>query len=122
MPLVSWVLRQIFSGLLCSPLCSQRNVLRGGDKLDGDLNPEIHYFSSNILSVKARVTSHESGLKIPCSEISGLVLCSKLQSMSVWISSTQFGSVYTLGDSTCIISALEKNSTSFNPFIDLEVR
>ena len=96
-------------------------VLLDGDNMDRDFNPQLHKFVSTILTAKAWVTPLKSGLTIPRSEMSGLVLCSRLQKRASHFYSSGFASISTLGDSTCVISMLEKNATAFNPFIHARV-
>merc|ERR1712240_165303 len=88
-----------------------------GDLEDKDYNPEEHEFISQLVAAKARVTPLKTGLTIPRSELSGLLLCTRLLSRIVSLYSGGFGSVSCLGDSTCIISSLDKTATSFNLFM-----
>ena len=50
-----------------------------------------------------------------------LVLDSWLQYKVAKIFPEQVGSVSTLGDSTCVISAMDKNAVSFNPFMHVRI-
>ena len=84
---------------------------------DNDFDPDLHEFKSHILAAKARLTPLKTGLTIPRAEVSGLVLCSRLMSKAVPLYDGGFSTVSCLGDSTCVISALEKNATAFNPFM-----
>ena len=93
------------------------DVLPDGDIHDKDFDPAKHEFVSHILAAKARVTPLRTGLTIPRAEVSGLLLCSRLMSKGVSLYDGGFSVASCLGDSTCIISALEKNATSFNPFM-----
>ena len=79
-----------------------------------DLYPNKHKFVSHILAAKAWVTPLKSSLTIPQAEVSGLLLCSKLMSKAVSLYDGDFSAASCLGDSTYIISALEKNATTFN--------
>ena len=88
-----------------------------GDLEDKDYDPEEHEFISQLVATKARVTPLKTGLTIPRSELSGLLLCTRLLSRTESLYSGGFGSVSCLGDSTCIISSLDKTATSFNPFM-----
>ena len=88
-----------------------------GDLDDRDFDPKLHRFESHILAPKSHVTLLKTGLTIPRSELSGLLLCSRLMSRAVRLFNGSFNSASCLGDSTCIISALEKNATAFNPFM-----
>ena len=72
---------------------------------------------SHILAAKARVTPLKTGLTIPRAEVSGLLLCSRLMSKAVSLYDRGFSVASCLGDSTSIISALEKNATTFNPYM-----
>ena len=91
--------------------------LPDGDEADWDFDPHKHEFVSHILSAKAWITPLKAGLTVPRSEVSGLLLCSRLMARAVSLYSGGFGTTSCLGDSTCIISALDKNATSFNPFM-----
>ena len=84
---------------------------------DNDFDPDLHEFKSHILAAKARLTPLKTGLTIPRAEVSGLVLCSRLMSKAVSLYDGGFSSVSCLGDSTCVISAFEKNDTAFNLFM-----
>ena len=53
--------------------------------------------------------------------MSGLVLAYRLQWRIAKLYSTVHSSISMLGDSTCVISALEKNSTHFTPFMHSRV-
>ena len=92
-------------------------VLPDGDINDEDFDPNLHEFKSHILTAKAHVTPLKTGLTIPRAEVSGLLLCSRLMAKAVSLYDGGFGSASCLGDSTCIISALEKNATAFNPYM-----
>ena len=91
--------------------------LPDGDLEDRDYDHKEHNFIAHLVTAKAHVTPLKTGLTIPRSELSGLLLCTRLLSRSVSLYSGGFGSVSCLGDSTCIISSLDKNATSFNPFM-----
>ena len=88
-----------------------------GDINDDNFDPNLHKFKSHILPAKARVTPLKTGLTIPRAEVSGLLLCSRLMAKAVLLYDGGFSSASCLGDSTCIISALEKNATAFNPYM-----
>ena len=88
-----------------------------GDLEDKDYDPEEHEFISQLFAAKAQVTPLKTGLTIPRSELSGLLLCTRLLSRTESLYRGGFGSVSCLGDSTCIISSLDKTATSFNPFM-----
>lgn len=77
---------------------------------------EEHEFFSYILPTKASFTPLRTGQTIPRSKISRLLLCSRHMSGAVFLHKGGFGSVSCLGYSMCIISSLEKNFTTFNPF------
>ena len=96
---------------------TEEENLPEGDLEDRDYNPEDHEFISHLVAAKARVTPLKAGLTIPRSELSGLLLCMRLLSRTESLYSGGFGSVSCLGDSTCIISSLDKTATSFNPFM-----
>ena len=94
-----------------------QDVLPDGDVDDKDLDPDLHEFKSHILAARAHVTPLKTGLTIPQAEVSGLVLCSRLMSKAVSLYDGGFSSASCLGDSTCVISALEKNAMAFNLFM-----
>ena len=76
-------------------------------------------FSAQLMCAKSRVTPL-SGLTIPRSELSGMVLSSRLtltvaRALSVEESMHPTGSV-TLSDSECSISALDKTSSALKPY------
>ena len=95
--------------------------LQRGDIQDLDFDPNLHVFTSSIICAKARVTPLKTGLTVPRSELNSLVLCSRLQDKISKLYSTSFGSISTIGDSTCVISAMERNATSFNPFFHARI-
>ena len=116
----------VHTGILCCDLCSHHNsktkendldVLPNGDLDNKDFDHDLHEFESHILAAKAHVTPLKTGLTIPRAEVSGLVLCSRLMSKAVSLYDGGFSSASCLGDSTCVISALEKNATAFNLFM-----
>ena len=88
-------------------------VFPDGDVDNKDFDPDLHKFKFHIFTATPLMT----GLTIPQTEVSGLVLCSRLMSKAVSLYDGGFSSVSCLGDSTCIISALEKNATAFNSFM-----
>merc|ERR1712112_166681 len=96
---------------------NKEEKLPEGDLEDKDYNPEEHEFTSQLVATKACVTPLKAGLTIPRSELSGLLLCIKLLSRTESLYSGGFGSILCLGDSTFIISSLDKTATSFNPFM-----
>merc|ERR1712239_61014 len=51
-----------------------------GDLEDEDYNPEEHVFISQLVAAKAWVTPLKTGLTIPRSELSGLLLCARILS------------------------------------------
>ena len=93
------------------------DVLPDGDMDDKDFDPDVHEFKSHILAATARVTPLKTGLTIPRAELSGLLLFSRLMSKAVSLYDGGFSVASCLGDSTCVISALEKNATAFNPYM-----
>ena len=72
--------------------------LPDGDLEDRDYDPKEHDFISHLVAAKARVTPLKTGLTIPRSELSGLLLCMRLLSRSVSLYSGGFGSVSCLED------------------------
>ena len=96
---------------------NEEESLPEGDLEDKDYDPEEHEFTSQLVAAKARVTPLKAGLTIPRSELSGLLLCTRLLSETESLYSGGIGSISCLGDSTCIISSLDKTATSFNPFM-----
>ena len=91
------------------------DVLPDGDMDDNDFDP--HEFESHILAAKACVTPLKTGLTIPQAEVSRLLLCSRLMSKAVSLYDGGFSAASCMGDSTCVISALEKNATAFNLYM-----
>ena len=59
---------------------NNQESLPEGDLEDKDYNPEEHEFISQLVAAKARVTPLKTGLTIPRSELSGLLLCTRLLS------------------------------------------
>ena len=57
-----------------------------------------------------------AGLTIPRAELSGLMLATRLQLRIARNYKPGLSSSHTLGDSTCVIASLDKNSTQFSPF------
>ena len=85
---------------------------KSSDVCDGD-------FSSRLICAKARVTPL-TGLTVPRSELSGLLLASRLsltvaKALSKEISLLPIGAVL-LSDSECSISALDKSSSALKPY------
>ena len=78
-------------------------------------------FVSNIVSAKACVTPLKIRLTIPRSEMSGLVLALRLQYKVANVFPEKVGLVSTLGDSTCVISAMEKNAVAFKLFMHARI-
>ena len=56
-------------------------------------------------------------MNVPRSEVSGLVLCMRLMNKAVSLYDGGFSTASCLGDSICIISALDKDATAFNPYL-----
>ena len=79
---------------------TEEKKLPEGDLEDRDYNPEDHEFISHLVAAKARVTPLKAGLTIPKSELSGLLLCTRLLSRTESLYSGGFGSISCLGDST----------------------
>lgn len=92
-------------------------VLPDGDINDDDFDSKLYEFKSYILAAKAHVTPLKTVLTIPRAEVLGLLLCSRLMAKAVSLYDGGFSSASCLGDSTFIISALEKNATAFNPYM-----
>ena len=96
---------------------NEQDTLSEGDLKDRDFDPEVYVFESHILAAKSRVTPLKTRLTIPRSEVSGLLLCLRLMSRAVTLYNGGFGSASYMGESMCVISALEKNATAFNPYM-----
>ena len=90
--------------------------LSNGCSQDSDFNPEIHIFKSSLVTSKARVAPLD-GLTIPRSELSSLQLLTRLLAKTIKALPETPSNVHILGDSTCVISAMDKVATSFNPFM-----
>ena len=90
--------------------------LSKGCSQDTDYNPEIHTFKSALITSKAKVAPMD-GLTIPRSELSSLQLLTRLLAKTIKSLPKTPSDVHILGDSTCVISAMDKVATSFNPFM-----
>merc|ERR1712243_93591 len=90
--------------------------LTNGCSEDSDYDPDIHEFMSYLVTAKAKVTPLD-GLTIPRSELNALQLLTRLLHKTVKTLPETPSEVYILGDSTCVISALDKVATCFNPFM-----
>ena len=96
---------------------NDQDTLPDGDLDERDFDLNLLEFKSHILATQSRVIPLKTSLTIPRSELSGLLLCLRLMSRAVTLYNGGFSSASCMGDSTCIISALEKNATAFNPFM-----
>ena len=74
------------------------STLREGDALDQDFDPNTMLFHSVLMSAKARVTPLRVGLTVPRSELSGLVLGTRLQVRISKHYKPGIGSAIMLGD------------------------
>merc|ERR1712089_3068 len=90
--------------------------LEKGCPNDSDFDPNIHEFISYLLTAKAKVTPL-NGLTIPRSELTALQILTRLLAKAVKALPDTPSEVHILGDSTCVISALDKVATCFNPFM-----
>ena len=61
------------------------------------------------------------GLTIPRSKMSRLVLALRLQYKVAKVFAEQVGLVSTMGDITCVISAMDKNAVAFNLFMHVRI-
>ena len=77
---------------------NEQDILPEGDLEDKDFDPEEHVFESHILAAKSWVTPLKTGLTIPRSEVSGLLLCSRLMSRAVSLYDGGFSSASCMGD------------------------
>ena len=68
------------------------------------------------MTAKAKVTPLD-GLTIPRSELSALQILTRLLSKTIKALPETPSEVHILGDSTCVISAMDKVATSFNPYM-----
>ena len=91
--------------------------LQYDDLLDHDFDEEKHEFEVHLLAAKAHVTPLKTGLTIPRAELSGLLICTRLMAKAATYFPGGFSSAICMGDSTCIISSLEKHATAFHPFM-----
>ena len=82
---------------------------------DKDFIPGKHMFVSNIVSARACVTPLKIGLTIPRSKMSRLVLALWLRYKVAKVFPEPVGSISTLGDSTCVISANDKMLSPSTP-------
>merc|ERR1711867_145653 len=83
---------------------------------DSDFDLNIHEFISYLLTAKAKVTPLD-GLTIPRSELTALQILTRLLVKAVKALPDTPSEVHILEDSTCVISALDKVATCFNPFM-----
>merc|ERR1712177_28830 len=83
---------------------------------DSNFDPNIHEFVSYLLTAKAKVTPLD-GLTIPRSELTALQILTRLLVKAVKALPDTPSGVHILVDSTCVISALDKVATCFNPFM-----
>ena len=90
--------------------------LVNGCPQDLDFDPDIHEFKTSLVTAKARVTPLD-GLSIPRSELSALQLLTRLLAKTIRALPETPSEVHILGDSTCVISAMDKVATSFNPYM-----
>ena len=68
------------------------------------------------MTAKAKVAPLD-GLTIPRSELSALQILTRLLSKTIRALPETPSDVHILGDSTCVISAMDKVATSFNPYM-----
>ena len=68
------------------------------------------------MTAKAKVAPLD-GLTIPRSELSTLQILTRLLSKTIKALPETPSDVHILGDSTCVISAMDKVATSFNPYM-----
>ena len=54
---------------------NDQDTLPDGDIDERDFDPKLHRFESHILATKSRVILLKTGLMIPRSQLSGLLLC-----------------------------------------------
>ena len=90
--------------------------LVNGCSQDSDFDPNIHEFKSYLVTAKAKVTPLD-GLTIPRSELTALQISTRLLAKTVKTLPDTPNEVHILGDSTCVISALDKVANSFNPYM-----
>ena len=90
--------------------------LVNGCSQDSDFDPEIHEFKSALGSAMLKVAPLD-GLTVPRSELSALQILTRLLSKTIKVLPETFSDVPILGDSTCVISAMDKVATSFNPYM-----
>ena len=81
---------------------------------DLDFNPDTHVFRSALVTAKAKATPLD-GLTIPRSGLSALQILTRLIAKAVKALHEAPSDVHILGDSPCVISAMDKVFTSFNP-------
>ena len=55
---------------------NDQDTLPDSDLLDQNFDPKLYKFESHILAAKSHLTPLKTGLMIPRSEVSGLLLCS----------------------------------------------
>ena len=72
-------------------------------------------YAVNLLASKARVTALR-GSTTPRSELSGLLIASRLLKEVVKAMSEKPKKIYVIGDSQCTIAALEKSGDSLGPY------
>ena len=101
-------------------MCLKSKVIEGNlsndCSQDTNFNPKIHIFKSSLVTSKARVAPLD-GLIIPRSELSSFQLLTRLLGKTIKALPETLRNVHTLGDSTCVINAMDKVATFFNPFM-----
>ena len=80
--------------------------LSNGCFQDSDFHPDIHVFRSLLVTSKARLASLV-GLTIPRSKLSSLQSLTRLLAKTIKALTEPPSNVYILGDSTCVISAMD---------------
>ena len=94
--------------------------LVNGCAQDSDFDPEIHEFKSALVTAKAKVTPLD-GFTIPRSELTALQILTRLLAKTIKELPVTPSEVHILGDSTCVISAMDKVATSFNPYMHFRI-
>lgn len=89
---------------------TDQEQLLDGDIDDSDYDPNLHKFQVHLIASKARFIPLKTGLKIPKSDLLGVLLCTRLINRKVRLYSGGCVTISCVRDSTCIIWRFGKDS------------